>query len=75
MASPDDVAHARAGPLIRAAAATACKDISRFGLGANYYIHGQNLKWTGQYLRALPQNGSSLKPANEFTVQLQFMYF
>jgi hypothetical protein len=58
-----------------AAAANACKDISRFGLGANYYIHGQNLKWTGQYLRALPQNGSSLKPANEFTVQLQFMYF
>jgi hypothetical protein len=58
-----------------AAAANTCKDISRFGLGANYYIHGQNLKWTGQYLRALPQNGSSLKPANEFTVQLQFMYF
>ena len=29
----------------------------------------------GQYLRALPRNGSSLKPANEFTVQLQFMYF
>jgi hypothetical protein len=44
-------------------------------MGANYYIHGQNLKWTGQYLRALPQNGSPLKPANEFTVQLQFMYF
>jgi hypothetical protein len=58
-----------------AAAANASKDISRFGMGANYYIHGQNLKWTGQYLRALPQNGSPLKPANEFTVQLQFMYF
>jgi hypothetical protein len=58
-----------------AAAANASKDISRVGLGANYYIHGQNLKWTCQYLRALPRNGSPLKPTNEFTVQLQFMYF
>jgi hypothetical protein len=57
------------------AAANASKDINRFGLGANYYIHGQNLKWTCQYLRALPRNGSPLKPTNEFTVQLQFMYF
>jgi hypothetical protein len=58
-----------------AAAANASKDINRFGMGANYYIHGQNLKWTGQYLHCLPQNGSPLKPSNEFTVQLQFMYF
>jgi hypothetical protein len=58
-----------------AAAENVSKDIDRFGMGANYYIHGQNLKWTGQYLRALPQHGSPLKPANEFTVQLQFMYF
>jgi Phosphate-selective porin O and P len=57
------------------ASANASKDIDRFGLGANYYIRGQNLKWTCQYLRALPQNGSPLKPSNEFTVQLQLMYY
>jgi hypothetical protein len=56
-------------------AVNATKDINRFGLGANYYIKGQNLKWTAQYLRAMPQNGSPLKPTNEFTVQLQIMYW
>jgi hypothetical protein len=25
------------------------KDINRYGTGLNYYIHGQNLKWTFQY--------------------------
>jgi hypothetical protein len=53
----------------------ATKDIHRAGFGANYYIHGQNLKWTLQYLRALPQNGSPLRPTNELTMQLQVMYF
>jgi len=57
------------------ATANASNGISRFGLGANYYIRGQNLKWTCQYLRAMPRGGSPLKPANEFTVQLQLMYF
>jgi len=57
------------------AEANASKDINRYGFGANYYIKGQNLKWTCQYLRALPQNGSTVKPTNEFTVQLQLMYF
>ena len=57
------------------AAANASKDINRAGFGANYYIRGQNLKWTCQYLRAMPQNGSTLKTSNEFTVQLQLMYF
>ena len=57
------------------AAANASKDIDRFGLGANYYIRGQNLKWTFQYLRALPQSGSPLKPSNEFTMQLQLFYY
>ena len=56
-------------------AENAPKDINRYGLGANYYIRGQNLKWTCQYLRALPRNGSPLKPSNEFTVQLQLMYY
>ncbi len=57
------------------AAANASKDVNRAGFGANYYIHGQNLKWTCQYLRAMPQNGSTTKAANEFTIQLQLMYF
>ena len=56
-------------------AASAPKDISRYGAGANYYIKGQNLKWTFQYLRALPHNNPSLKPANEFTMQMQLMYW
>jgi hypothetical protein len=53
----------------------AAKDINRFGLGANYYIRGQNLKWTCQYLRAMPQNSATLKAGNEFTVQLQLFYY
>jgi hypothetical protein len=57
------------------AAANAAKDVNRAGMGANYYIRGQNLKWTAQYLRAMPRNGSPLKSTNEFTLQLQFMYF
>lgn len=51
------------------------KDINRYGFGANYYLHGQNLKWTVQYTRALPQNGSTIRPSNEFTTQLQVFYF
>ena len=57
------------------ASANSNKDIVRYGGGVNYYIRGQMLKWTAQYLRALPQNGSPLKPGNEFAVQLQFFYF
>ena len=56
-------------------AVNAAKDINRLGLGANYYIKGQNLKWTAQYLRAMPQNGATAKPTNEFTMQLQIMYW
>jgi hypothetical protein len=51
------------------------KDIHRAGFGANYYIRGQNLKWTLQYLRAMPQNGSPLKATNEVTMQLQLAYY
>ena len=57
------------------AAVNGTKDINRWGTGANYYIHGQNLKLTGQYTRALPQNGSAIRPSNEFTVQVQVFYF
>jgi hypothetical protein len=57
------------------AAVNGTKDINRWGTGANYYIRGQNLKWTMQYTRALPQNGSTIRPSNEFTMQLQVFYF
>jgi hypothetical protein len=57
------------------AAANGSKDINRYGLGANYYLRGQNLKWTFQYLRSLPQNGSTIRPGNQFTMQLQVFYF
>jgi hypothetical protein len=57
------------------AAVNGTKDINRWGTGLNYYIHGQNLKWTAQYTRALPQNGSTIRPSNEFTMQLQVFYF
>ncbi len=48
------------------------KDVHRWGGGANYYIHGQNLKFTFQWLRAKQQN---LMPTNELTVQFQVVYF
>ncbi|HUO31952.1 MAG TPA: porin [Bryobacteraceae bacterium] len=57
------------------AGVNSAKDINRYGGGVNYYVHGQNLKWTAQILRALPQNGSTLRPTNEFTMQMQFFYF
>jgi hypothetical protein len=55
--------------------ANTAKDINRAGFGANYYIRGQNLKWTLQYLRAMPQNTTALKATNELTMQLQLMYW
>ncbi len=47
----------------------------RTGFGVNYYIHGQNLKWTVQYQRFKPGAGSTLRPCNDLTAQLQFLYF
>lgn len=55
--------------------ADAVNNVRRAGGGVNYYIHGQNLKWTLQFVRALPQNRSTLKPSNEATMQLQVFYF
>jgi hypothetical protein len=57
------------------ATANGLKDIHRIGTGANYYVHAQNLKFTLQYNRLLPQNGSTVKPSNEFTMQFQVYYF
>lgn len=50
------------------------KDVDRYSSGINYYIHGQNLKWTLQYNRAVPRN-STAQPGNEITTQLQLFYF
>jgi Phosphate-selective porin O and P len=50
------------------------KDVTRFGAGLNYYVSGQNLKLTGQYLRIKPKNGA-IRASNEFTVQMQVWYY
>jgi hypothetical protein len=50
------------------------KDVTRLGAGLNYYVSGQNLKLTGQYLRIKPKNGA-IRASNEFTVQMQVWYY
>lgn len=50
------------------------KDVTRFGAGLNYYVSGQNLKLTGQYLRVKPKNGA-IRATNQFTVQMQVWYY
>ena len=75
------VHHAKAQPFFKfdhqsfVAAVNAARDLHRVGTGLNYYVRGQNLKWTLQYNRVLPQNGPSLKACNEVTMQLQLFYF
>jgi hypothetical protein len=56
-----------------AAAANFAKDYNKWGGGASYYVHGQNLKFTAQLQRVFPSG--SAKPANEATLQLQAYYF
>lgn len=58
-----------------AAPANRGNSIVRYGGGLHYYIRGQIMKWTAQCLHAVPQNGSPLRPSNEFTIQMQFSYF
>jgi hypothetical protein len=48
-------------------------DIKRFGGGFHYYVHGQNLKLSAQYLRIMPT--SPIKDTNEFTLAMQVWYF
>jgi hypothetical protein len=57
------------------ASADAVNNLHRAGGGLNYYVHGQNLKWTMQLMRVLPPDGSRLHDSNEVTLQLQFYYF
>ena len=56
------------------AAAEQVNNVDRWGGGLNYYIHGQNLKLTGQYLRIEPKNNPAEQNTNEGTVQLQFFF-
>ncbi len=50
------------------------KDVRRYGAGVNYYVMGQNLKLTGQYLHVTPRN-TAIKSTNEFTIQVQAWYY
>jgi hypothetical protein len=50
------------------------KDLTRYGAGLNYYVAGQNLKFTGQLLRVKPKN-NAIHATNEATVQLQMWYY
>jgi hypothetical protein len=47
-------------------------DIKRFGGGFHYYVYGQNLKLSAQYLRIMPK--SPIKDTNEFTLAMQVFY-
>jgi len=49
------------------------RDVTRYGAGLNYYVYGQNLKFTGQYLHVKPKNGA-INSTNQFTVQMQMWY-
>jgi hypothetical protein len=49
------------------------KDQTRWGAGFNYYIVGQNLKFTAQYLKINPK--SPIKDTSEFTFQFQVWYY
>lgn len=48
-------------------------DQNRWGGGLNYYVAGQNLKFTAQYVRIMPQ--SPIKDSNEFTLEMQVWYY
>lgn len=53
---------------------TPSKDQKRYGVGLNYYVYGQNLKFTGQLTHVTPDN-SAIRSTNEFTVQMQVWYY
>jgi hypothetical protein len=57
--------------------AVATLDQTRYGVGANYYVYGQNLKITGQLLHVIPKNSGTIKSksTNEASVQFQIFYY
>lgn len=56
------------------AASNPSKDQTRYGAGLNYYVSGQNLKFTGQVFHVKPKNGA-IHTTNEFTIQMQAWYY
>jgi len=50
------------------------RDQRRYGAGLNYYVAGQNLKFTGQLVHVKPKNGA-IHTTNDFTVQMQVWYY
>ena len=50
------------------------KEVKRYAGGLNYYVNGQNLKFTGQVTHVVPAN-SAIRSTNEFTVQMQVWYY
>lgn len=50
------------------------KDQTRYGAGLNYYVMGQNLKFTAQLFHVKPKNGA-INSTNEFTIQMQAWYY
>jgi hypothetical protein len=50
------------------------KDQTRYGAGINYYVLGQNLKFTAQALRVKPKN-NAINATSEFTIQMQMWYY
>ncbi|MBV8201558.1 MAG: hypothetical protein JOZ15_13125 [Acidobacteria bacterium] len=47
-------------------------DVTRWGGGFHYYVHGQNLKLSAQYLRIMPR--APIRDTNEFTLAMQVWY-
>jgi hypothetical protein len=45
----------------------------RYSAGLNYYVSGQNLKFTAQFARNAPNGG--IPWTNQFTIQMQVFYF
>ena len=54
--------------------ASSTANVTRWGAGLNYYVSGQNLKFTGQYLHIKPKNGA-INATNEFAIQMQAWYY
>lgn len=52
----------------------AARDYEKWGGGAHYYAHGQNLKFTAQAQRVWTRDRSRAT-CNEFTVEMQVFYF
>jgi hypothetical protein len=50
------------------------KDQKRYAAGVNYYVYGQNLKFTGQLTHVKPAT-STIKASNEATIQMQVWYY